>query len=304
MAKIVIALGGNALGNDLKEQESALTHSADIIASLIQQGHDVLITHGNGPQVGKIHQVMNTQLEIPLYVSVAMSQGYIGFDLTRKLQHALTVHGVNVPVDYVLTMVEVDPKDPAFTHPTKPIGGFMDEATASALVKEGIPVVEDSGRGYRRVVASPKPQHITNLTSIQDALNQHHVVVCAGGGGIPVIATDQGYVGVEAVIDKDSASALLAKELDVDVLFILTAVEKVAVYYGTPKQQWLASMSIEETKQFIQEGHFAPGSMLPKVEAALSFVSGAKDKTTIITLLDKASEALKGETGTRIVSDR
>lgn len=304
MAKIVIALGGNALGNDLKEQESALTHSADIIASLIQQGHDVLITHGNGPQVGKIHQVMNTQLEIPLYVSVAMSQGYIGFDLTRKLQHALTVHGVNVPVDYVLTMVEVDPKDPAFTHPTKPIGGFMDEATASALVKEGIPVVEDSGRGYRRVVASPKPQHITNLTSIQDALNQHHVVVCAGGGGIPVIATDQGYVGVEAVIDKDSASALLAKELDVDVLFILTAVEKVAVYYGTPKQQWLASMSIEETKQFIQEGHFAPGSMLPKVEAALSFVSGAKNKTTIITLLDKASEALKGETGTRIVSDR
>lgn len=304
MAKIVIALGGNALGNDLKEQESALTHSADIIASLIQQGHDVLITHGNGPQVGKIHQVMNTQLEIPLYVSVAMSQGYIGFDLTRKLQHALTVHGVNVPVDYVLTMVEVDPKDPAFTHPTKPIGGFMDEATASALVKEGIPVVEDSGRGYRRVVASPKPQHITNLTSIQDALNQHHVVVCAGGGGIPVIATNQGYVGVEAVIDKDSASALLAKELDVDVLFILTAVEKVAVYYGTPKQQWLASMSIEETKQFIQEGHFAPGSMLPKVEAALSFVSGAKNKTTIITLLDKASEALKGETGTRIVSDR
>lgn len=304
MAKIVIALGGNALGNDLKEQESALTHSADIIASLIQQGHDVLITHGNGPQVGKIHQVMNTQLEIPLYVSVAMSQGYIGFDLIRKLQYALTVHGVNVPVDYVLTMVEVDPKDPAFTHPTKPIGGFMDEATASALVKEGIPVVEDSGRGYRRVVASPKPQHITNLTSIQDALNQHHVVVCAGGGGIPVIATDQGYVGVEAVIDKDSASALLAKELDVDVLFILTAVEKVAVYYGTPKQQWLASMSIEETKQFIQEGHFAPGSMLPKVEAALSFVSGAKDKTTIITLLDKASEALKGETGTRIVSDR
>ncbi|MBS3987131.1 MAG: carbamate kinase [Erysipelothrix sp.] len=303
MAKIVIALGGNALGNDLKEQESALTHSADIIASLIQQGHDVLITHGNGPQVGKIHQVMNTQLDIPLYVSVAMSQGYIGFDLTRKLQHALTKHGVNVPVDYVLTMVEVDPNDPAFTNPTKPIGGFMDEVTAAGLVKEGVPVVEDSGRGYRRVVASPKPKHITNLTSIQDALNQHHVVVCAGGGGIPVISTDQGYVGVEAVIDKDSASALLAKELDVDVLFILTAVEKVAVYYGTPKQQWLSSMSVEETKQYIQEGHFAPGSMLPKVEAALSFVSQAKDKTTIITLLDKASEALKGETGTRIVSD-
>ncbi|MDP2814707.1 MAG: carbamate kinase [Erysipelotrichaceae bacterium] len=303
MAKIVIALGGNALGNDLKEQDSALTHSAHIIASLINQGHDVLITHGNGPQVGKIHQVMNTQLEIPLYVSVAMSQGYIGFDLTRKLHHALSSLGINVPVDYVLTMVEVDADDPAFQHPTKPIGGFMDEATAAVLMKEGIAVVEDSGRGYRRVVASPKPKHITNLVSIQDALKQHHVVVCAGGGGIPVVTSKEGYIGVEAVIDKDSASALLAKELDVDVLFILTAVEKVAVNYGTPQQQWLSNMSIEETKRFISEGHFAPGSMLPKVEAALSFVSGAKNKTTIITLLDKASEALKGETGTRIVSD-
>lgn len=303
MAKIVIALGGNALGNDLKEQDSALTHSAAIIAALIKQGHDVLITHGNGPQVGKIHQVMNTQMEIPLHVSVAMSQGYIGFDLTRKLQHALASLGVNNPVDYVLTMVEVDADDPAFQHPTKPIGGFMDEATAKILMNEGIAVVEDSGRGYRRVVPSPKPKHITNLASIQDSLKQHHVVICAGGGGIPVVSTDQGYVGVEAVIDKDSASALLAKELDVDVLFILTAVEKVAVYYGTPKQQWLSSMSIEETKHYISEGHFAPGSMLPKVEAALSFVSKAKNKTTIITLLDKASEALKGETGTRIVSD-
>lgn len=303
MAKIVIALGGNALGNDLKEQDSALTHSAAIIAALIKQGHDVLITHGNGPQVGKIHQVMNTQMEIPLHVSVAMSQGYIGFDLTRKLQHALASSGVNNPVDYVLTMVEVDADDPAFQHPTKPIGGFMDEATAKILMNEGIAVVEDSGRGYRRVVPSPKPKHITNLASIQDSLKQHHVVVCAGGGGIPVVTSKEGYVGVEAVIDKDSASALLAKELDVDVLFILTAVEKVAVYYGTPKQQWLSSMSIEETKRYISEGHFAPGSMLPKVEAALSFVSGAKNKTTIITLLDKASEALKGETGTRIVSD-
>ena len=303
MAKIVIALGGNALGNDLKEQDSALTHSASIIAALIKQGHDVLITHGNGPQVGKIHQVMNTQMEIPLHVSVAMSQGYIGFDLTRKLQHALAQSGVNNPVDYVLTMVEVDEDDPAFQHPTKPIGGFFDETTAKNLMNEGIAVVEDSGRGYRRVVPSPKPKHITNLASIQDALRKHHVVVCAGGGGIPVVSTNQGYVGVEAVIDKDSASALLAKELDVDVLFILTAVEKVAVYYGTPKQQWLSSMSIEETKRYISEGHFAPGSMLPKVEAALSFVSGVKNKTTIITLLDKASEALRGETGTRIVSD-
>jgi carbamate kinase len=303
MAKIVIALGGNALGNDLKEQDVALTHSANIIASLVKDGHDVIITHGNGPQVGKIHQVMNTQLDIPLHVSVAMSQGYIGFDLVRKLEHALKLVGVDVPVDYALTMVEVDPLDPAFKHPTKPIGGFMSEEDALKLVKEGVPVIEDSGRGYRRVVASPKPKHITNFKSVQDAMKHHHVVVCAGGGGIPVVSTDDGYVGVEAVIDKDSASALLAKELDVDVLFILTAVEKVAINYGKPTQKWLASMSVEETHQYIKEGHFAPGSMLPKVEAALTFVSGKTNKTTIITLLDKASEALRGETGTRIVSE-
>jgi carbamate kinase len=303
MSKIVIALGGNALGNDLKEQDVALTHSAQIIAALVKQGHDVVITHGNGPQVGKIHQVMNTQLEIPLHVSVAMSQGYIGFDLTRKLEHALKLEGLNVPVDYVLTMVEVDPSDLAFKHPTKPIGAFMDEESAKALEAQGVAVVEDSGRGYRRVVASPKPKNITNLVSIQDAIKNHHVVVCAGGGGIPVVSTDQGYVGIEAVIDKDSASSLLASQLDVDVLFILTAVEKVAINYGKPSQKWLTTMSIEETKQYINEGHFAPGSMLPKVEAALNFVSGKKNKTTIITLLDKASEALRGETGTRVVSD-
>ncbi|MBS3991338.1 MAG: carbamate kinase, partial [Erysipelothrix sp.] len=180
---------------------------------------------------------------------------------------------------------------------------FMDEESAKALEAQGVAVVEDSGRGYRRVVASPKPKNITNLVSIQDALKNHHVVVCAGGGGIPVVSTNQGYVGVEAVIDKDSASSLLASQLDVDVLFILTAVEKVAINYGKPSQKWLTTMSIEETKQYIKEGHFAPGSMLPKVEAALDFVNGKKNKTTIITLLDKASEALSGETGTRIVSD-
>jgi carbamate kinase len=303
MSKIVIALGGNALGNDLHEQEVALTHSAQIIASLVKQGHDVIITHGNGPQVGKIHQVMNTQIEIPLHVSVAMSQGYIGFDLTRKLDYALKAEGIHVPVDYVLTMVEVDSNDSAFSHPTKPIGAFMDEASAKILHDQGVAIIEDSGRGYRRVVASPKPKNITNLASIQDALKNHHVVVCAGGGGIPVVSTNQGYVGIEAVIDKDSASSLLASQLDVDVLFILTAVEKVAINYGKPSQKWLATMSIEETKQYIKEGHFAPGSMLPKVEAALNFVEGRKNKTTIITLLDKASEALNGETGTRIVSD-
>ena len=303
MAKIVIALGGNALGNDLNEQEVALAHSAQIIASLVKQGHDVIITHGNGPQVGKIHQVMNKEIEIPLHVSVAMSQGYIGFDLTRKLEHALKVEGIDAPVDYVLTMVEVDPHDSAFNHPTKPIGAFMDEESAKALEAQGVAVIEDSGRGYRRVVASPKPKNITNLKSIQDAIKHHHVVVCAGGGGIPVVSTSQGYVGVEAVIDKDSASSLLASQLDVDVLFILTAVEKVAINYGKPSQKWLTTMSIEETRQYIKEGHFAPGSMLPKVEAALNFVNGKKNKTTIITLLDKATEALIGETGTRIVSD-
>lgn len=303
--KIVIALGGNALGNNLKEQQEALTHTSSIIVDLIEEGHQVIITHGNGPQVGKIHQLVNQNTDevIPLYVSVAMSQGYIGFDLSRKISAELAKRKIDKKVDYLLSQVVVDGKDPAFEHPTKPIGAFVDETTSKQLESQGYSMIEDSGRGYRRVVPSPIPQHVIELESIISLSNEGHVVICTGGGGISVVESDSGYQGVEAVIDKDRASALLAKEVDADILFILTAVEKVAINFGKVNQKWLSTMSIEETYQYIEEGHFAPGSMLPKVEAALAFVEAGKGKKTIISLLDKAKEALDGKTGTVIVSE-
>lgn len=303
--KIVIALGGNALGNNLKEQQEALTHTSSIIVDLIEEGHQVIITHGNGPQVGKIHQLVNQNSDevIPLYVSVAMSQGYIGFDLSRKISAELSKRNIQKKVDYLLSQVVVDREDEAFVHPTKPIGAFVDESTSKQLEAQGYTMIDDSGRGYRRVVPSPMPKHVIELESITSLSNSGHVVICTGGGGIPVVTSETGYQGVEAVIDKDRASALLAKEVDADILFILTAVEKVAINYGKPNQKWLSTMSIEETYQYIDEGHFAPGSMLPKVEAALSFVEAGKGKKTIISLLDKAKDALEGKTGTVIVSE-
>lgn len=303
--KVVIALGGNALGNNLKEQQEALTHTSSIIVDLIEEGHQVIITHGNGPQVGKIHQLVNQNSDevIPLYVSVAMSQGYIGFDLSRKISAELSKRNIQKKVDYLLSQVVVDREDEAFVHPTKPIGAFVDESTSKQLEAQGYTMIDDSGRGYRRVVPSPMPKHVIELESITSLSNSGHVVICTGGGGIPVVTSETGYQGVEAVIDKDRASALLAKEVDADILFILTAVEKVAINYGKPNQKWLSTMSIEETYQYIDEGHFAPGSMLPKVEAALSFVEAGKGKKTIISLLDKAKDALEGKTGTVIVSE-
>ena len=303
--KIVIALGGNALGNNLKEQQEALTHTSSIIVDLIEEGHQVIITHGNGPQVGKIHQLVNQNSDevIPLYVSVAMSQGYIGFDLSRKISAELSKRNIQKKVDYLLSQVVVDREDEAFAHPTKPIGAFVDESTSKQLEAQGYTMIDDSGRGYRRVVPSPMPKHVIELESITSLSNSGHVVICTGGGGIPVVTSETGYQGVEAVIDKDRASALLAKEVDADILFILTAVEKVAINYGKQNQKWLSTMSIEETYQYIDEGHFAPGSMLPKVEAALAFVEAGKGKKTIISLLDKAKDALDGKTGTVIVSE-
>lgn len=303
--KVVIALGGNALGNNLKEQQEALTHTSSIIVDLIEEGHQVIITHGNGPQVGKIHQLVNQNSDevIPLYVSVAMSQGYIGFDLSRKISAELSKRNIQKKVDYLLSQVVVDREDEAFVHPTKPIGAFVDESTSKQLEAQGYTMIDDSGRGYRRVVPSPMPKHVIELESITSLSNSGHVVICTGGGGIPVVTSETGYQGVEAVIDKDRASALLAKEVDADILFILTAVEKVAINYGKPNQKWLSTMSIEETYQYIDEGHFAPGSMLPKVEAALAFVEAGKGKKTIISLLDKAKDALDGKTGTVIVSE-
>ena len=279
--RIVIALGGNALGKNLPEQMEAVKHTARAIVDLIEQGNEVVVAHGNGPQVGMIQEAM-TQLTrsnpekyipCPLSVCVAMSQGYIGYDLQNALREEMLDRGIEMGAATVLTQVEVDPDDPAFANPTKPIGAFMTREEADRMIAErGYDVVEDAGRGYRRVVASPKPVGIVELDTIRSLVETNHVVIACGGGGIPVFHTEGHHLkGAAAVIDKDFAAARLAEQLDADFLVILTAVEKVAVNFGKPDQQWLDELTPETAARYIAEGQFAPGSMLPKVEAALAF---------------------------------
>ena len=311
--RIVVALGGNALGNNLPEQMAAVKQTARAIVDLIEQGHQVVIAHGNGPQVGMIQNAMTEltrsdpekYIPCPLSVCVAMSQGYIGYDLQNGLREELLDRGINKGVATVLTQVEVDPDDPAFQNPTKPIGAFMTKEEADALVKErDYQVVEDAGRGYRRGVASPKPVSIVEIQSIQDMVEAGLVVVACGGGGIPVFKTEGHHLkGAAAVIDKDFASETMAEQLDADVLIILTAVEKVAVNFGKPDQKWLDSLTPEEARRYMDEGQFAPGSMLPKVQAAVEFAKSAPGRSALITLLEKARDGVAGRTGTVITTD-
>ncbi|MEY8385793.1 carbamate kinase [Oscillospiraceae bacterium 38-13] len=308
--RIVIALGGNALGSNLPEQMIAVKQTAKAIADLIEQGHQVVIAHGNGPQVGMIQNAMTEltrsnpekYIPCPLSVCVAMSQGYIGYDLQNGLREELLDRGINKGVATVLTQVEVDPEDPAFQNPTKPIGAFMTKEEAEALMKErDYKVIEDAGRGYRRVVASPKPVSIVEIQSIQDMVEAGLVVVACGGGGIPVFKTEGHHLkGAAAVIDKDFASEKLAEQLDADTLIILTAVEKVAINFGKPDEKWLDSLTPAEAGRYIEEGHFAPGSMLPKVQAAVKFAESRPGRRALITLLEKAGAGVAGKTGTTI----
>ncbi len=307
--RIVIALGGNALGNSLPEQMIAVQHTAKAIGDLIEAGHEVIIVHGNGPQVGMIGTAMTEltrsdpekYIPCPLSVCVAMSQAYIGYDLQNALREELRSRGNHKAVATVLTQVVVDEKDPAFQHPTKPIGAFMTKEEADKMVAErGYQVVEDAGRGYRRVVASPKPVGIVEIHTIRTMAENGLVVITCGGGGIPVVPQGKHLKGAAAVIDKDFASELLAEELDADSLIILTAVEKVAIHYGKPEEQWLDHLTPSQAENYIQEGHFAPGSMLPKVQAAAKFATSKPGRTALITLLEKAKEAIDGQTGTTI----
>lgn len=304
--KIVIALGGNALGKNVEEQQAAVEHTAKVIVDLEQQGYDLIITHGNGPQVGMIQSAMNeyaashSEAEVPLSTSVAMSQGYIGFDLQNAIKDELYLRGIDHKVSTIISQVEVDPEAPAFAHPTKPIGRFMTKEEAMKKEAKGIPCVEDSGRGYRQVVASPKPKRIRELQTIRTLVNAGHIVVTCGGGGIPVIQKDGKLVGVNAVIDKDSASSLLAEKLDAEYLVILTAVEKVAIHFGKPDQRWLSELTVEEAKKYMAEGEFPAGSMLPKIEAAVQFAESKEGRKTLITQLEKAAEGIAGKTGTVI----
>ena len=305
--KIVIALGGNALGNNLPEQMVAVKKTAKAIAELIEGGHQVVLSHGNGPQVGMIQEAMGEYCRlhdvprVPLSVCVAMSQGYIGYDLQNALREELLSRGIYRPVSTVLTQVRVDPDDPAFQNPTKPIGHFMTREEADEMAAErGWVVREDAGRGYRRVVASPKPVEIVEIATIHDLLDAGQIVVAAGGGGIPVIAEGLHLRGVPAVIDKDFASEKLAEMIDADCLIILTAVEKVAINFGKPDQKWLNTLTVDEARAYIAEGHFAPGSMLPKVQAAVDFASSKPGRFALITLLEKALDGVEGRTGTVI----
>ena len=305
--RIVIALGGNALGLSFQDQMTAVGRAAKIIAGLVRDGYEVVVSHGNGPQVGMIDRAMGMLAaeepdlaQAPLSVCVAMTQGYIGYDLQNFLREELLRMGIDKPVTSLVTQVVVDRSDEAFANPTKPIGRFMDREEAAAWERRGCRVIEDSGRGYRRVVPSPKPVDIVEIETIRSLLDGGQVVVACGGGGIPVVREGCSLRGVSAVIDKDFASARLAQMIGADYLVILTAVERVAVNYAKPDQRWLSWISVEEARAYIAQGQFAPGSMLPKVEAAVEFASSLPGRRALITLLEKAGEGLKGETGTVI----
>ena len=305
--RVVIALGGNALGNTLPEQMAAVKITAKAIVDLIEDGCEVVVSHGNGPQVGMINNAMIAlthedleQPNTPLSVCVAMSQAYIGYDLQNALREELLNRNItDIPVATMITQVRVDENDPAFQNPSKPIGKFVDAEQAKMMEEKFNYIMkEDAGRGYRRVVASPKPAEIIEIGTIRTMVDAGNLVIAGGGGGIPVTRQGNHLKGASAVIDKDFASCLLAKELDADYLIILTAVEKVALNFGKPDEQWLENVSIDEAKQYIEEGHFAPGSMLPKVQAAVDFAASKFGRTSLITLLEKSRDAVQGKTGT------
>ena len=308
MKKIVIALGGNALGNTPYEQLELVMETAKPIVDLIQDGNEVVIAHGNGPQVGMINLGLDTaakdgaiKSDMPFPECGAMSQGYIGYHLQNAIGNELRKRGMDKEVATVVTQVVVDENDPAFQHPTKPVGGFYDKETAERIAKEkGFVMVEDAGRGYRRVVPSPKPIDVIEKKTVANLIKDGCVVITVGGGGIPVVVRDGMLYGTPAVIDKDYASEKLAELIDADMLVILTAVEKVAINFGKPDVHWLSSMDLEEAEKYCGQGQFAPGSMLPKVRAGMEFAASKKGRVALITSLDKALQALNGETGTRI----
>lgn len=308
--KIVVALGGNALqsGNGPATAEAQLEvvkHTCERIAEIAEQGYEVGVVHGNGPQVGRILLASETAKDVtpamPFDVCGAMSQGYIGYHLQQALKFALKKRGKDIPVVTLATQIVVDAEDPGFKNPTKPIGPFYSEEEAKAMVEEkGYSVKEDAGRGWRRVVASPIPKKVVEIDSVRRLWDSTIVITC-GGGGIPVVEKEDGSLeGVAAVIDKDFAAELLAEEVGADALMILTEVEKVAINFNKPNQENLGHLTYAEAEKHCADGQFAPGSMLPKVQAAMKFVKANPDKKAIITSLDKAVDALEGKTGTVI----
>ena len=308
--KIVVALGGNALQSGKAEptaeaQLAVVKKTSEHIAELVQRDYEIAVVHGNGPQVGRILLASEAAKDVtptmPFDVCGAMSQGYIGYHLQQSLKYALNIRNRNLPVVTLATQMVVEKSDPAFENPTKPIGPFYSEAEAKELEgTKGYTMKEDAGRGWRRVVASPLPRKIVEIDAIKQLWDSTIVIAC-GGGGIPVVENADGTLeGVAAVIDKDFAAELLAEQVDADALMILTEVEKVAINFNKPNQEDLTHLSLADAARYCEDGQFAPGSMLPKVQAAMKFVRANPDKKAIITSLDKAIDALEGKTGTVI----
>ena len=306
MSRYVISLGGNALGSNAEEQKELLKAVAIPIVELIQKWHEVIIVHGNGPQVGMINLAFSNDNvpDMPFPECGAMSEGYIGYHIQNAIDNRLKELGIHRPVSTIVTQVEVDPKDPRFENPTKPIGKFYSEAESKEIAaKTGYIFKEDAGRGYRRVVPSPLPIDIIEKESINTLVENKHVVICAGGGGIPVIKKEDGTLeGVAAVIDKDFASAKVAELTHADYLVILTAVDNVYIDFNKPTQKKLERISANEIKEYIDQGHFAKGSMLPKVQACLMFLENHPSGTAVISSIEKASLALEEKEGTIITN--
>lgn len=310
MAKIVVALGGNALQDvdskpTAEAQLNIIKENTKYLVDIIEEGHNLIVTHGNGPQVGRI-LIQNEMADhvtpaMPFDICGAMSQGMIGYHIQQAMGDELRLRGLKNPVATIITQVVVDKSDKSFNEPTKPIGPFYSEEESQELKEEkGYIMVEDSGRGYRRVVASPIPKRIVEIETIKTLIDSGSIVITVGGGGIPVIEEGKELKGVAAVIDKDLASEILAEDINADILIMLTAVERVAINFGTPEQKNLDKVSIKDMKQYTKEGHFAPGSMLPKVLAGIRFAESKPGRKTIITSLEKVNESLKGLSGTII----
>ena len=307
--RIVIALGHNALGTNLPEQKAAIGPTAQIIADFIQTGWQVAVVHSNAPQVGMIHTAMNELCQnhpeegytpAPMSVCSAMSQGYIGYDLQNGIRSALLKRGIYKSVSTILTQVTADPYDESFYHPVKKVGRVMTAEEARLQEARGNHVAEIPGKGFQRIVSAPKPVAIVEIDAIRALLDADQIVISCGGGGIPVLEQGLDLKGASAVIEKDLASGLLAKEVDADVLMILTSVDRVFLNYGTDKEQPISSMTVEEAEEYIRQGHFEAASMLPKIEAAVSFIKAGKGRSAIITALPRALESIDGKAGTLI----
>ena len=309
MKKVVLALGGNALGNSPEEQIKAVRKTAVSIVDLVEDGNEVIVCHGNGPQVGMINLAMETAhnsnpqiSNMPFAECVAMSQGYIGYHLQKAIKNELSKRNMKNAVSTIITQVKVDKNDEAFANPTKPVGLFYSKEESEKLAAEsGYTFKEDANRGYRRVVPSPKPIDIIEKEEINTLTKEDFIVIAGGGGGIPVVENDGQLEGIGAVIDKDFTSEKLAEISDADLLIILTVVEKVCINYGTENEEGLDELNLSRAQKLIEEKQFAEGSMLPKVKACLSFIQSGEGKTALITSLEKAKEGINGLTGTRFV---